>query len=178
MSGQQHAPAALYPRERHGTHFTGGWVSLRAGLDGRKISYPPGFDPGLSSPYLSRYTVWATRPTKAPLHLPNLYCLIYCDRRNTNYEKRKCDNVVILFGRRDGIENAIEELGFEPAVCKSLLFSTPMETSPEAQPIPAKLLSSPFPMGKAAGEWSWPFTISSAEFENLDRSRSTATLYL
>ena len=25
MSGQQHAPAALYPRERPGTHFTGGW---------------------------------------------------------------------------------------------------------------------------------------------------------
>ena len=24
MSGQQHAPAALYPRERPGTHFTGG----------------------------------------------------------------------------------------------------------------------------------------------------------
>ena len=26
VSGQQHAPAALYPRERLGTHFTGGWV--------------------------------------------------------------------------------------------------------------------------------------------------------
>ena len=26
MSGQQHAPAALYPQERPGTHFTGGWV--------------------------------------------------------------------------------------------------------------------------------------------------------
>ena len=25
MSGQQHAPAALYPRGRPGTHFTGGW---------------------------------------------------------------------------------------------------------------------------------------------------------
>jgi len=27
MSGQQHATAALYPRERPGTNFTGGWVS-------------------------------------------------------------------------------------------------------------------------------------------------------
>ena len=27
MSGQQHAPAALYPRERPGTHFTGGWLA-------------------------------------------------------------------------------------------------------------------------------------------------------
>jgi len=43
-SGQQHATAALYPRERPGTHCTGGWVGSRAGLDGRKISPPPGFD--------------------------------------------------------------------------------------------------------------------------------------
>ena len=50
VSGQQHAPAALYPRERPGTHFTGGWVGLRAGLEGQKISSPPGFDPGPSSP--------------------------------------------------------------------------------------------------------------------------------
>jgi len=48
VSGQQHAPAALYPRKRPGTHFTGGWVGPRAGLDGQKISSPPGFDPGLS----------------------------------------------------------------------------------------------------------------------------------
>jgi len=26
----------LYPQERHGTHFTGGWVGPRAGLDVRK----------------------------------------------------------------------------------------------------------------------------------------------
>jgi len=32
VSGQQHAPAALYPRERPGTHFTGGWLGPRAGL--------------------------------------------------------------------------------------------------------------------------------------------------
>ena len=48
---QQHAPAALYPRERPGTHFTGGWVGPRASLDERKISSPPGFDPGPSSPW-------------------------------------------------------------------------------------------------------------------------------
>jgi hypothetical protein len=40
MSGQLHYPA-LYPRERaHSTHWTGGWVSPRAGLDdveGRRI---------------------------------------------------------------------------------------------------------------------------------------------
>jgi len=43
-------PAALYSRERSGTHFTGGWVGPRAGLGGWKISSPPGFDPGPSSP--------------------------------------------------------------------------------------------------------------------------------
>ena len=31
MSGQQHVQAALYPRGRPGTHFTGGWVGSRAG---------------------------------------------------------------------------------------------------------------------------------------------------
>ena len=50
VSGEQHAPAALYLRERPGTHFTGGWVGPRAGPNGRKISSPPGFDPGPSSP--------------------------------------------------------------------------------------------------------------------------------
>ena len=38
------------PGERPGTHFTGGWVSPRAGLGGWKISSPPGFDPGPFSP--------------------------------------------------------------------------------------------------------------------------------
>jgi len=50
VSGQQHGPAALYSRGRPGTHFTGGWVGRRVVLDGRKISSPPGFDPGPSSP--------------------------------------------------------------------------------------------------------------------------------
>jgi hypothetical protein len=33
VRGQCHAPAAIYPRERPGTHCTGGWVGPRAGLD-------------------------------------------------------------------------------------------------------------------------------------------------
>ena len=32
--GQRHAPTALPPGKRPGTHFTGGWVGPRAGLDG------------------------------------------------------------------------------------------------------------------------------------------------
>jgi len=36
VSGQQQAPAALCPRERPGTHCTGGWVGPRAGLESGK----------------------------------------------------------------------------------------------------------------------------------------------
>ena len=43
-------PAALYSRERTGTHFTGGWVGPMVSLDGGKISSPLEFDPGSSSP--------------------------------------------------------------------------------------------------------------------------------
>jgi len=49
VSGQQHVPTALYPRERQRTNFTGGWLDPRAGLDRQKISSPPGFDPGPSN---------------------------------------------------------------------------------------------------------------------------------
>jgi len=59
VNSQQHAPAALYPRERPGTHFTGGWVDPRAGMDGRKISSPPGFDRRIFHPVTSPYTDWA-----------------------------------------------------------------------------------------------------------------------
>jgi hypothetical protein len=48
------------PQERPGTHFTGGWVGPRTGLDGRKISSSPGFDPGPSSPQS------VTIPTELP----------------------------------------------------------------------------------------------------------------
>jgi len=41
-------PSHTYLWERPGTHFTGGWVGPRAGLDRRKIFSPPGFDPGPS----------------------------------------------------------------------------------------------------------------------------------
>jgi len=43
VSVQQHAPTALYSRERTGTHCTGGRVGPRTGLDVRKISSAPGF---------------------------------------------------------------------------------------------------------------------------------------
>jgi len=42
VRGQRHAPAAPYARERPGTHCTGGWVGLRAGLDRCGITRPTG----------------------------------------------------------------------------------------------------------------------------------------
>ena len=60
VGGQRHAPAALYLRERPGTHFIEGWVGPRAGLDVcEKSRPPPGFDPRTAQPVASRYTDWA-----------------------------------------------------------------------------------------------------------------------
>jgi len=58
--------AALYPRERPGTHNTGGWVGPRAGLDKCEKSRPPppGFDPLTVQAVASRYTDYAHRSTK------------------------------------------------------------------------------------------------------------------
>ena len=58
--GQQHAPAALYPRERPGTHFTGGW-SWRSGRAENLV--PTGIRSRTFQPLASRYTNWTTRPT-------------------------------------------------------------------------------------------------------------------
>jgi len=44
VKGQRQTPAALYPRQRAGTHCTGGWVGPSAGLD-RYGKYCPHRDP-------------------------------------------------------------------------------------------------------------------------------------
>jgi hypothetical protein len=50
VSVQRYAPAALYPQEMTpGTHWTGGWVGLRAGLDTEargKFRFCRGSNPG------------------------------------------------------------------------------------------------------------------------------------
>jgi len=52
VRGQRHAPAAIYPQERPGICFAGGWVGLRAGLDrcGKSRTHRDSI-PGPSSPY-------------------------------------------------------------------------------------------------------------------------------
>jgi len=50
-------PRPLFvPRKDPVPFFAGGWVGLRAGLDGRKISAPPEFDPGPPSPKDNPYS--------------------------------------------------------------------------------------------------------------------------
>jgi len=58
VGGQRHAPAALSPEKRPGTHRIGDWVGPRAGLDGcgKSRPPPPGFDPRTAQPVASRYT--------------------------------------------------------------------------------------------------------------------------
>jgi hypothetical protein len=66
VSGQRYAPAALYPRGKNpGTHWIGGWVGPRAGLDAgarRKICpcWGSNLDRPIDQPVVSHYTAWAT----------------------------------------------------------------------------------------------------------------------
>ena len=56
VSGQQDAQAALYPRERPSTNCKGGWVGLRAGLDGAENLVPTGIRSQTVRRVVSRYT--------------------------------------------------------------------------------------------------------------------------
>ena len=61
MGVQRHAPAALPPGKRPGTHCTGGCVGLGAGLNlyGKsRPPPPPAFKPRTVQPVVSRYTLW------------------------------------------------------------------------------------------------------------------------
>jgi hypothetical protein len=56
VSGQQHTLAALYPWERLGTHFTGGWVGPRAGSGQAENLVPTRIQSRNVQPVVSRYT--------------------------------------------------------------------------------------------------------------------------
>ena len=74
MGCQRHAPAALPPGKRPGTHCTGGRLGPQ-GLSSRvwKTSRPPGFDPRTVQPVAIRYT---DRPIPTDIHRrrPVLLC--------------------------------------------------------------------------------------------------------
>jgi len=85
-------PRSLFtPRERPGTHFIGGWVGPRAGLDRRgKFRLPPGFDPRTVQPVDSlinsvhRYTASRVSWNSVPVHSDKDPVKAIC---NNNYVK-------------------------------------------------------------------------------------------
>ena len=70
---QRHAPAATYPRERPDTHFTGGWVGLRTGLDrcGKSRLHRDSI-PGPSSPQAIVIPTTIPSPTVQTFYGPKL----------------------------------------------------------------------------------------------------------
>jgi len=81
-------PGRLYPRERTGTHCTGGWVGPRDGLDscGKSLP-PPGCDPRTFQPVESRCTYWAIPAHRPHSTLPKAQNYIGCSSQNSkNYE--------------------------------------------------------------------------------------------
>jgi len=69
---QRHAPAAPYPRERPGTHCTGGWVGLRAGLEGFGKSRPIGIrSPDRPARRLSLYRLHCPAHNSAVIIIEN-----------------------------------------------------------------------------------------------------------
>jgi hypothetical protein len=63
VSGQLHAPAALFWRKNPSTHWIGGWVGPRAGLDAVAKSSQPlaGIEPPIIQPVADRYTIDLSR---------------------------------------------------------------------------------------------------------------------
>jgi len=76
-------PGHTLPPGKTGTHFTRGWVGPRARLDGRKISSPPGFDPGPSSPQS------VAIPTEPPGYIYVCVCVCVC----VYVRKRVCKHI-------------------------------------------------------------------------------------
>jgi hypothetical protein len=59
ISGQRQSLAALPPEKRPGTHRTGGWVGLRAGLNACRKSRSHRNSNRTVQPVASRYADWA-----------------------------------------------------------------------------------------------------------------------
>jgi hypothetical protein len=67
VGGQSQAPASLPPVKRSGTHFIGGWLGLRAGLNGCRKSCPHRDSiPGTSRPHRFVIPTILSRPSMYP----------------------------------------------------------------------------------------------------------------
>jgi hypothetical protein len=60
LGRQRHAPSSLAPGKKTGTHFTGGWVGARPGLDGCGKSRPTGIR-APNRPARSESYLWLVR---------------------------------------------------------------------------------------------------------------------
>ena len=103
-------PQPLFtPQERPGTHWTGGWVGPKAGLDRcGKSRLPPGFNPQTIRPVTSHYTDYATRPTflfmamrkRKPVRAVFIYvcvCVSVWLIKQRRYLNGYCFNFIFIF---------------------------------------------------------------------------------
>ena len=122
MSCQQHNPAALYPRERPGTHCTGGLVDPRAGLEGRELSSPSGFDPGPSRPWSVAIPTDLLGPHQSLIFLFNS-CMTPCAHSATSCRQHLSTNLLLRTVKQIQIP-AIQLLNSSPHTISSsvLLF--------------------------------------------------------
>ena len=79
---QRHAPTEFYPWERQVTNFTGGWLCIRAGGNGRKISSQPVFDSGPSNPCS------VAIPTELPAHIGSVYWDLFRDCNGVKHQSK------------------------------------------------------------------------------------------
>jgi len=93
VSCQQHAPPALYPLERPGTHFTEGWVGPRAGLDRCGKSLP------------HRDSI-PERPTRSSVAIPTELPGPYIKRKLIDYQPF-CQ--ILLCRRPEGVVKVARE---------------------------------------------------------------------
>jgi hypothetical protein len=70
-------PRPLYPRERPGTHCTGGWMGLRTGLDVCENSRPPTGIRSPDRPASSQSLYRLSYPTHDPCMFTS-YKILYC----------------------------------------------------------------------------------------------------
>ena len=78
-------PGRHYPRERQGTHCTGGWVG-RSGREENLV--PTGIRSRTVQPVVSRHTDCATRPTTTRFNIQKFYIVITL-------------NLCVLYGSRN-----------------------------------------------------------------------------
>ena len=76
-------PGRTSPRERPGTHCTGGWVGPRAGLDGQKISSPRDSIPDHPAPSQSLYRL------SYPAQEADSRLLQFCERARGEKNKKQ-----------------------------------------------------------------------------------------